>query len=211
MRLSTSTDGRWRWLQLRQRSLISVGVVASMLFATLLMASNQANAKSSALVAFNAKVNRDLAAANAKQTPARNGQPTTGPKGEKHKTVLIIPPGSRAATQGGFRVAWAARDAALSLGWKVDFVTPTTSSPAAYEAAVQQGISQHVNGIITVSIDASVIPTALQQASKAGIKLVSGVGANTNSSVSGDTGVYEGFAPSYKSLVQGGYLLGEEA
>jgi len=166
---------------------------------------------SSNLGAFNAKVNSDVAAALARQTPAGNGQPTTGPKGAKGKTVLIVPPGTRAATQGGFRVAWAARDAALSLGWKVDFITPTTPGPTEYEAAVQQGISQHVDGIFTVSIDGALIPTVLQQAKAAGIKLVGEVAANTNSSVTGDTGIYDGFAPSYRSLVQTGYLLGEEA
>jgi ribose transport system substrate-binding protein len=129
----------------------------------------------------------------------------------KGKTILIIPPGTRAATEGGFRVAWAARDAALSLGWKVDFITPTTPDPTAYEAAVQKGIALHVNGILTVSIDGALIPTALQQAKAAGIKLVGEVAANTNSSVNGDTGIYDGFAPSYRSLLQTGYLLGEEA
>jgi ribose transport system substrate-binding protein len=171
---------------------------------------NAANTSSN-LAAFNAKVNRDVSAALAKQTPAGNGQPTAGPKAVKGKTVLIIPPGTRAATQGGFRVAWAARDAALSLGWKVDFITPTTPGPTAYEAAVQQGISQHVDGIFTVSIDGALIPTVLHQAKAAGIKLIGEVAANTNSSVTSDTGIYAGFAPSYRSLVQTGYLLGEEA
>jgi ribose transport system substrate-binding protein len=170
-----------------------------------------AGTKSSSLAAFNAKVSRDLAAATAKQTPTANGQPTTGPKAVKGKTIEIIPPGTRAATQGGFRTEWAARDAALSLGWKVDFVTPTASSPSAYEAAVQQGISQHVDGIVTATIDGDVIPSALQQAEQAGIKLVGGVGANTHSDLSGDTGIYEGFVPSYRSEVAGGYLLGEAA
>jgi ribose transport system substrate-binding protein len=163
------------------------------------------------LTSFNAKVNSDVAAALSTQTPAGNGQPTTGPQGAKGKTIMIIPPGTRAATQGGYRVAWAARDAALSLGWKVDFLTPANSDPTDYAAAVQQGIAQHVDGILTVSIDGAVIPTALQQAKGAGVKLVGEVAANTNSNVNGDTGVYDGFAPSYRSLVQTGYLLGEEA
>ncbi len=214
--------------RLRQRSLMRVvGASAATLLAVAAVvgcggssssstASSSAGSSSSAatsssqLAAFSAKVDSDVAAALAKQTAAGNGQPTTGPKGLKGKTIMIIPPGPRAATEGGFRIAWAARDAALSLGWKVDFITPTPS-PTDYEAAIQKGIALHVDGILAVSIDGDVIPTALQQANAAGIKLVGEAAANTNSSINGDTGIYGGFAPSYRSGVQNGYLLGEEA
>ncbi len=156
----------------------------------------------SSLASFEAHLEQVAEEASAKQTQK---PPTTGPKGAKDKSIVIIPPAG-ASTEGGWRIAQAAKDAAESLGWKVTLINPEGEQPR-MAAAVERAITIHADGIVVVSIDGQVILSQLEQAKAAGIKLVAAAAANSE----GETGIYESLVPSLKSGEEDGYALGAKA
>lgn len=154
------------------------------------------------LKAFNAKLPAIIKAATKTQTQL---PPTSGPKGATGKKIVIIPPAG-ASTEGGYRVALAAQDAAKSLGWQVTFINPE-GDPTKMNAAVQQAIAIKANVIAIASIDAAVVANSIKQAKAAGIKVVAAVSANSD----GQTGIYDSLVPSLKSGSDNGYALAAEA
>ncbi|MCU1513431.1 MAG: monosaccharide transporter substrate-binding protein family [Microbacteriaceae bacterium] len=154
------------------------------------------------LKTFNASLPAIISGASKTQTQL---PPTTGPKGATGKKIVIIPPAG-AATEGGYRVALAAQDAAKALGWQVTFINPE-GDPTKMNAAVQQAIAIKADAIAISSIDAAVIANSIKQAKTAGIKVVAAVAANTD----GEKGIYDSLVPSLKSGSDNGYALAAEA
>lgn len=163
--------------------------------------SGGSSASAGSLKAFEAKVAADVTKAKATQTQSA---PASGPKGAEGKTIIMVPPAG-ASTEGGYRTALAAQDAAKALGWKTLLINPE-GDPSKMNAAVQKAIAIKADGIAIVSIDAGVVQNALNQAKKAGIKVVGSIAANSN----GDTGIFQSLVPSLASGEQNGYVLGEE-
>ncbi|MEU6537147.1 substrate-binding domain-containing protein [Streptomyces sp. NPDC047000] len=197
--------------QLHSRVRLLGGVSALLLTASLATACGGGTGSSAtdltadqkaALADFKAKISKTVHDAAVKQTqPA----PTEGPAGAKGRSIVIIPPAG-ASTEGGYRVALAAKDAAKALGWKVTFINPE-GDPAKMNAAVQQAIAIKADAIAIVSIDASVVQSSLEQAKAAGIKVVASVAANTK----GETGVFDSLVPSLQSGRDDGYALAAQA
>jgi ribose transport system substrate-binding protein len=154
------------------------------------------------LTTFADKVNADVKAALAKQTEA---VPATGPKAVKGKSVVIVAPGG-SSQEGAYRLSHAAQDAAESMGWKVTYINANTDV-GQMNAAIQKAIAIGADGVITLSIDGSVLLSALQQAHAAGIKLVGVAAANSD----GETGVYDALVPNVGLGESDGYLMGQQA
>lgn len=154
------------------------------------------------LAAFESAATAAAEAAAATQTGVT---PTEGPKGVTGKKVVIIPPAG-ASTEGGYRTALAAQDAAEALGWDVTFINPE-GDPTKMNAAVQQAIAIGADGIAISSIDAAVVANSVQQAKDAGIKVVAAIAANSD----GDEGLYDSLVPSLESGQDNGYALAAEA
>ncbi len=94
--------------------------------------------------------------------------PTTGPKGQKHKSVVCVEYlGSDIVAQEWCNGVVAADKA---LGWKTTVVAADGTVPG-YITAMNQAVSLHPNGIVT-SVDAVAAHSAFANAAKAGITIV---------------------------------------
>jgi ABC-type sugar transport system substrate-binding protein len=101
--------------------------------------------------------------------PVTSGVPATGPAAVKGKFVVLIPCAS--ASEGCAQPAKGAEEAAKLLGWKVVTIDGKGTADA-QSAAVRQAVALKADGIITFAIDPSSIKGAVEQARKAGIKVV---------------------------------------
>jgi len=154
------------------------------------------------LEAFAQKAQDAVAAALATQVEA---VPTDSPAVVTGKSVVIVAPGG-SSQEGAYRLSLAAQDAAQALGWDITYINANTDV-AQMNAAVQKAIAIGADGVITLSIDASVVQSALEQAHDAGIKLVGVAAANTE----GETGVYDALVPNVGLGEADGYLMGQQA
>jgi ribose transport system substrate-binding protein len=94
--------------------------------------------------------------------------PSTGPKGQKNKSIVCVEYlGSDIVAQ-----EWClgAKAAATALGWKTTIVAADGTVPG-YITATTEAVSLHPNGIIT-SVDAVAAHSAFASAAKAGITIV---------------------------------------
>jgi ribose transport system substrate-binding protein len=95
--------------------------------------------------------------------------PASGPTAAKGKKILILSCGQQVpscSTASAGAVA-----AANAIGWNVG-VFDGKFNPATYGSGVEQAISEHVNGIIVDAVDCASVKPQLEQARKAGIKIV---------------------------------------
>lgn len=105
----------------------------------------------------------------AEQTTIPWSGPTTGPKAEKGKTVAYV---AQDMTNGGvLGVSKGVQAAAKAIGWKLTIIDGQ-GTVAGRVAAIEQAISLHVDGIILGSVDSQEEKSAIEQANKAGIKVV---------------------------------------
>lgn len=131
--------------------------------------------------------------------------PTDSPTVVTGKSVVIVAPGG-SSQEGAYRLSLAAQDAARALGWDITYINANTDV-GQMNAAVQKAIAIGADGVITLSIDASVVQSALEQAHDAGIKLVGVAAANTD----GETGIYDALVPNVGMGEADGYLMGQQA
>ncbi len=102
--------------------------------------------------------------------------PTTWPgpdksaPAQKGKSVTVVT--CTSASPAVQDMAAGVSDAAKSLGWDVT-VVDGKSSTTVQTSAIEGAITAKTNGIITMCIEPSTIPTALQSAKKAGIPVIS--------------------------------------
>lgn len=151
---------------------------------------------SSKLKKFEAKIDKDLAAASQKQTVT---PPTSGPPAAKGKKVYVI--ACILAAEGCARESRTAVEAAKAIGWEVKLID-TGSVPAKMAAAVQQAIDAKADGIVVQAIDAKFIAGPLAKAKKAGIKMICFACINQNN-------LYDSTIPTEEDFFKHGYTLGE--
>ena len=95
--------------------------------------------------------------------------PASGPPAAKGKEILIVSCGQQ--TPSCASGAKGAMDAATAIGWHAK-IFDGKFNPALYGAGVQQAVSTKVDGIILDAIDCATAKPQLEQARKAGIKIV---------------------------------------
>jgi len=96
--------------------------------------------------------------------------PTSGPAPEPDKQIAVIP--CAAAASGCVRVADGATEAAKQIGWKVRTLDGQGQA-STQNSAIQQAVSQGVDGIVLVAIDSSSVSQGLAAAKQANIPVVS--------------------------------------
>ena len=95
--------------------------------------------------------------------------PTTGPKAVPHKFIVYI---SSNQSNGGARgVGKAVREAAKAIGWRFRLLDGKGTA-AGQNAALQEAIALHPAGIVLGGLDATQSAPFIEQADKAGIKVV---------------------------------------
>lgn len=95
--------------------------------------------------------------------------PTTGPKGQKGKSIVCIEYlGSDIVAQ---KWCQGAVDAAHALGWKAHVVPADGTLPGQIKA-IQQAVALHPSGIVDASIDAQAAKSAFAKAAAEGIRIV---------------------------------------
>lgn len=99
--------------------------------------------------------------------------PTTGPRAVKGKTVWVVSCGQ---TTDCAIEAQGVVDASHILGWNTRVCDGQNDENNAYSTCVEQAVSAHASGIITLSIDCSVIKSALLAAKAAHIPVVNDLG-----------------------------------
>lgn len=95
---------------------------------------------------------------------------SSGPKAQSGHKIAVINSGVQSPT--GTQQANAAREVAKLLGWDLT-VYDGKYEPAAYQEGIRQAISQKADVIWLYSIDCPLVKTALAEAKKAGIPVVS--------------------------------------
>jgi ribose transport system substrate-binding protein len=95
--------------------------------------------------------------------------PTASPSPAEGKKILIVSCGQQ--TLSCASGANSAMDAAKAIGWQAK-IFDGKFNPALYGAGVQQAVSTKVDGIILDAIDCATAKPQLEQARKAGIKIV---------------------------------------
>jgi ribose transport system substrate-binding protein len=115
--------------------------------------------------------------------------PTSGPAAVKGKTVLIISCGQN--TPSCASGAKGAMDAATAIGWKAKLFDGKFN-PALYGTGVQQAVSTKVDGIILDAIDCVTAKPQLEQARKAGIKIVAIASYDCNDPSIGGAPLFDG-------------------
>lgn len=96
--------------------------------------------------------------------------PSTGPTAQRNHRIAVINSGVQTPT--GTAQAEAARKVANLLGWKLT-VFDGKYEPAAYQEGIRQAIAEHADVIWLFSIDCPLVRTALEEAKRAGIPVVS--------------------------------------
>jgi ribose transport system substrate-binding protein len=115
--------------------------------------------------------------------------PTSGPAAAKGKTVLIISCGQQ--TPSCVSGAKGAMDAATAIGWTPKLFDGKFN-PALYGTGVQQAVSTKVDGIILDAIDCVTAKPQLEQARKAGIKIVAIASYDCNDPSIGGAPLFDG-------------------
>jgi len=104
--------------------------------------------------------------------------PTTGPKAQPGKTVMMIT--CSFAVEGCKLPADTVPALEKAIGWKID-VVDGQSSPQVYDNSIQTAINQHMNGIVLIGIASSLVANELKKAREAGLVVASWDSANTPS------------------------------
>lgn len=133
--------------------------------------------------------------------PAKYTGAATGPAPAAGKTVAVIICG--AAAEGCVRLGNGAKEAAAAIGWKVKLYDGQ-NQPASFRSTMLQAIGEKVDGIVLAAIPSSLVGDAVEQARKAGIKVVSAVAENPV----GNTGFKVDSEVSAQSELSGKYLAG---
>jgi ribose transport system substrate-binding protein len=115
--------------------------------------------------------------------------PTSGPPAAKGKTVLIISCGQQ--TPSCASGAKGAMDAATAIGWTPKLFDGKFN-PALYGTGVQQAVATKVDGIILDAIDCVTAKPQLEQARKAGIKIVAIASYDCNDPSIGGPALFDG-------------------
>lgn len=145
--------------------------------------------------AFRLKATKIVAAKSAPQT---SRPPTSGPKLVHGKTIVNLP--CAMGAEGCARPARAFEEAAKLVGWHSILIDPA-GDPSKMANAVQRAISIKADAIVLAAIDVSTIQGPLEEAKKAGIKIV-GFGSI-------DKGhVLAAEIPSAQSFIDDGYTMG---
>lgn len=134
-------------------------------------------------------------------SPATFKGSATGPKAAKGKTIAVIICG--AAAEGCVRIGNGVKEAGKALGWTVKTLDGQ-NQPSAFRATMLQAISEKVDGIVLGAIASTLVGDAVQQARKAGIKVVSAVASNRE----GTTGSDVDAEVNAQSYLGGQYLAG---
>jgi ribose transport system substrate-binding protein len=145
---------------------------------------------------LSAKVDKDVTAAMADQT---NKPPSSGPKAEAGKKIVVIP--CSMAAEGCARPARAAMAAIKDIGWQGTLIDPA-GDPTKMADALRQAISLKADGVILQAIDAQTVAGPLKQAKDAGLKAVAFASVNQG-------GLYDQLIPSEQEFEDQGYLMGE--
>jgi ribose transport system substrate-binding protein len=148
--------------------------------------------------AFDAKADRIVAE---KSAPQHNHPPMSGPKLVHGKTVVIIP--CAMAAEGCARPARGVEEAAKLVGWNPVLIDGA-GDPSKMANAVQRAISIKADAIVLTAIDSSSILGPLQEAKKAGIKVV-GLGLVDK------TRILDDLIPAEDSFIDDGYTMGATA
>jgi ribose transport system substrate-binding protein len=96
--------------------------------------------------------------------------PTSGPAPQEGKSIAAIT--CAAAASGCVRGANGVKEAGKELGWNVR-VLDGQGQASGQNAAIQQAVSQKVDGIVLIAIDAASVNQGMAAAKKAGIPVVS--------------------------------------
>ena len=115
--------------------------------------------------------------------------PTSGPAPAKGKKILIISCGQQvpSCVSG----ADAALEAANAIGWHAT-IYDGKFNPALYGAGVEQAISTSVDGVVLDAIDCDTARPQLEQARKAGIKIVAFASYDCNDPSIGGPQLFDG-------------------
>jgi ribose transport system substrate-binding protein len=115
--------------------------------------------------------------------------PTSGPPAAKGKRILIVSCGQQ--TLSCVSGAQGAMEAAKAIGWQAQ-IYDGKFNPALYGTGVQQGISEKVDGIVLDAIDCATVRPQLEEARKAGIKIVSLAAYDCNDPSIGGKPLFDG-------------------
>jgi ribose transport system substrate-binding protein len=118
--------------------------------------------------------------------------PSSGPAAAGGKNVLILSCGQQ--TPSCASGAKGALDAATAIGWHAK-IYDGKFNPALYGVGVQQAVSTKVDGIILDAIDCATAKPQLQQARKAGIKIVAIASYDCNDPAVGGAPLFDGVPP----------------
>jgi len=95
--------------------------------------------------------------------------PTTGPKAVSGKSVVCVSEDQQNGGPAG--VCAGAKEAATAIGWKFQVLDAQGTAAGALNV-MNEALALHPDGIINASISIDIIKTQLEQAAKAGIKVV---------------------------------------
>jgi ribose transport system substrate-binding protein len=167
-------NGRAR--RFRRKALVGVCLVA-----TLTMSACSSSKSSGGTEGAGAASGATLAKAKQELAVAYKGFYTTPPTApnpaSRNKSILIMSAGQSAQTDSA--AVSKLQQAASILGWK-STVCDGKLDPSVFPTCVSQAIAQHVDGIVSEGIDCPLVKPQLEQAEKAGIKVVGMFGWDCN-------------------------------
>jgi ribose transport system substrate-binding protein len=181
--MTTGRTPRQPWhLRQRLRALAVVAAVAAVLSMAACSSSGSASSANggtaaSASAGSPAAVTAADAAVAALKAGTYTQPPATGPRAVRGKTVWIVSCGQ---TTDCAIEAQAIANAGQTLGWTTRVCDGKEDQDNAYGTCVEQAVSARASGIITLSVDCSVIKSALLEAKAAKIPVVNNMGFDCN-------------------------------
>ncbi|MCC9738408.1 substrate-binding domain-containing protein [Streptomyces sp. MNU89] len=137
----------------------------------------------------------------AAKAPIAAKVPDSGPMAQPDKSVVLVP--CSVASEGCAQPAYAARQAAEAIGWKVKLIDGKDTADS-QNAAVRQALTLHPDAIITFAINPSTIRGSLEQAREDGVTVIA------SSAVQSDLPDFSGI-PSRTVWEETGSLLADYA
>ncbi|MDQ7876507.1 substrate-binding domain-containing protein [Microbacterium sp. QXD-8] len=114
---------------------------------------------------------------DAARAEVTRGAPETGPEAQPDKFIVIVP--CALASEGCAQPAYAAKEAAETLGWRAQIIDGKETADS-QNAAVRQALTLNPDGILTVSINPSTIQSSLAQAREEGVVTVASQALETD-------------------------------